>query len=124
MNVHGSPNYEDVVGATQPAGGGGGAAQEGLCRPFILRPSREVPARSWLYGGCLLRGFVSLLHGTAGIGKTSVYIAEALALATGRDLLGVKPDESVPVWLLSLEEPFDEMERRIAAAAMRHGIKA
>jgi hypothetical protein len=113
------PGSEGDFGTTASA-----AAPEGLCRPFILRPSRDIPARGWLYGGCLMRGFVSLLHGPAGVGKTSVYIVEGLALATGRDLLGVKPVERVPVWLLSLEEPFDEMERRIAAAAMRYGIKA
>ena len=50
---------------------------------------------------------------------------EALALATGRDLLGV-PVRGGPyrVWLWNLEDPFDELQRRIAAASIHFGISS
>jgi hypothetical protein len=93
-----------------------------LCRPFALRDESLIPPREWLYGRWCIRGFVSTLLARGGTGKTSVYISECLALATGRNLLGVQPAEAVPVWILNLEDPADEMERRLAAAAARHGV--
>jgi hypothetical protein len=93
-----------------------------LCQPFTLRAEKDIPARRWLYGRWAARGFVSSLLGKGGVGKTSLYIVESLAIITGRALLGIKPVEIASVWILNLEEPADEMERRIAAAARRHGI--
>jgi RecA-family ATPase len=44
--------------------------------------------RDWIYGKHLLRGIVSMTIASGAVGKTSLKIVEALALATGRNLLG------------------------------------
>src|SRR5258708_1013683 len=41
-----------------------------LCQPFDLRPEEQIPPRRWLYPPWCVRGFVSLLHGHGGAGKT------------------------------------------------------
>lgn len=82
-----------------------------------------VPPRRWVYGRHYLRGFVSVLASAGGIGKTSLQIVEALAIATGRPLLGEPVHESVPVWIINLEDPDDEMQRRVLAAMRHYGIR-
>lgn len=81
-------------------------------------------ARIWMYGYFLIRAFVSMMIAPGAVGKTAMLIAEALALVTGRDLLGV-PVHGGPyrVWLYNLEDPLDELLRRIAATCIRYGIK-
>ena len=75
--------------------------------------------RQWIYGKHYLRRFVSVLASAGGIGKTSMQIVEALSICTGRPLLGEEVKERCNVWLINLEDPMDEMQRRILAA-MRH----
>lgn len=89
-----------------------------------LDPSSLLP-RMWLYGYCLIRAFVSLVVAPGAAGKSAMMIAEALALVTGRDLLGV-PVRGGPyrVWLWNLEDPLDELLRRIAATCIHFGITA
>ena len=75
--------------------------------------------RQWVYGKHYLRRFVSVLASAGGIGKTSMQIVEALAICTGKPLLGEDVKEQCNVWIINLEDPMDEMQRRILAA-MRH----
>ena len=94
-----------------------------LGRDFVLRPPQQIPRRRWLYGDAYIRSFVSVLAAPGGAGKTTLYVAEALAIATGRPLLGITPAERTGVWVMNLEDPADEMERRIGAAAIQYGIR-
>jgi len=93
-----------------------------LAREFILRDTRLIPPRRWLYGDSYIRSFVSVLAASGGAGKTTLYVAEALSIATGKPLLGITPAERTGVWIMNLEDPFDEMERRIGAAAKYYGL--
>jgi hypothetical protein len=72
--------------------------------------------RQWIYGRHYLRKFVSVLASAGGIGKTSLQIVEALAIATGRPLLGEEVHEPCNVWIVNLEDPLEEMQRRILAS--------
>lgn len=92
--------------------------------PFKLRPGSEIPPRQWLYGGHMIRGFVSLTVSPGGLGKSSMLSVEALAMASGRDLLGHRPSHALRVWLWNGEDPREEVERRITAACLHHGIEA
>lgn len=86
--------------------------------PFVWRDPAEIPPRRWLYGRHLIRKFLSLDIAPGGLGKSSVKICEALAMATGRSLLGKEVFEApLNVWLYNLEDPAEEIERRIHAAA-------
>lgn len=90
--------------------------------PFALRPSHEIPPRQWLYGKHLIRGFLSLTVAPGGVGKSSMLLVDALAMATGRKLLGASPPEPARVWVWNGEDPREEIERRIAAACIHYGI--
>ncbi len=93
-----------------------------LAVPAALPAPATIAPRPWLYGTALVAGFVSVLVAPGGVGKSALAIAEALALATGRPLLGERVHHATPVWLLNLEDPMDELNRRVAAAMLHHGI--
>lgn len=91
--------------------------------PFALRTSTSsIPPRQWLYGNLFIRGHVSLLVSPGGLGKSSLTLVEALAMVTGRALLGDKPVRPLKVWVHNGEDPFDELDRRLTAAARHHGV--
>lgn len=91
--------------------------------PFEWRAEADIPARQWLYGRHLLRQYVSVDIAAGGIGKSSLKIGEALAMASNRDIYGQGLyGDPLRVWLYNLEDPADETERRIHAAAKRFGL--
>lgn len=90
--------------------------------PFVWREPRSITRREWLYDLHLIRRFVSATFAPGGVGKTILLIVEALAMATGRPLLGVRSREPLTVWLVNLEDPREEIERRVAAACLHYGI--
>jgi hypothetical protein len=81
-----------------------------------------IPLRRWIYGRHFIRKFASETVSHGGLGKSSLEMTEALAIVTGRDLLGVTPDQRVNVWYWNGEDPYDELQRRIMAAALHYGI--
>ncbi|TNC61829.1 AAA family ATPase [Rubellimicrobium roseum] len=94
-----------------------------LPTPFPWRDPATLPPRAWVYGQHLLRGQMSCTVGPSGIAKSSHGIVEALAMASGRALLEDRPVGKLCVWLYNLEDPLDELDRRITAAMLHHGIK-
>jgi hypothetical protein len=84
---------------------------------------RALQPRQWVYGQHYLRKFVSVLASAGGIGKTSLQIVEALAICTGKPLLGETVHQPCNVWLVNLEDPIDEMQRRILAAMKQYEIE-
>ena len=89
---------------------------------FSAADMRAVEPRRWLYGKHLIRGYVSATVSPGGVGKTTLELTEAIALATGRDLLGVAVRERVRVWHYNLEDPRDELLRRAWAICEHYGI--
>ena len=81
-----------------------------------------IPPREWLYGRHMLRQQVSVTVAPGGIGKSSNGIVEALAMVTGRPLTGEWVQGPMRVWLYNLEDPTEELQRRITAAMIHHGI--
>jgi RecA-family ATPase len=57
-----------------------------------------------------------------GIGKSSLLLVEAIAMATGRDLLGVPVPKRLPVWYWNDEEEEAEIWRRMAAICLYYRI--
>jgi hypothetical protein len=84
----------------------------------------SIEPRRWIYGHHYLRSFVSVLASAGGVGKTSLQIVEALAIVTGRPLLGEEVKEQTNVWIVNLEDPIEELQRRILAAMKHYGIQA
>jgi len=92
--------------------------------PFVLRDPALIPQRDWLYGRHLARKFLSTTVAPGGVGKSSLVITEALAMASGQKLLGQWCARDLRVWLWNGEDPVDEMERRIAATAIYYELSA
>jgi hypothetical protein len=91
--------------------------------PFVWRAEADIPRRKWLYGRHLLRRFISVDVAAGGIGKSSVKIGEALAMASNRALYNKDIGEGpLRVWLYNLEDPMEETERRLHATAKRFEI--
>jgi len=120
-------------GANQPAGDGGvmrldrpdGDRLSIRATPYIWRDPATIPRRDWLYGRHLIRRYLSLTIAPGASGKSSLAIADAIALATGRNILST-PIHGGPyrVWVWNLEDPHDEIERRIAAVMTHYQIAA
>lgn len=89
---------------------------------FSWTDPARIPKREWLYGRHLIRGFLSTTIAPGGSGKSSLIVTEALAMVTGRSLLGDQPAGPLRVWHYNLEDPEDELLRRVIAAARHHGI--
>jgi AAA domain len=87
-----------------------------------FKEENMIPARDFFYEHHLLRGEVSLTAAPGGTGKSAKAIGDAIAMTTGRAVLGLKPPRPLRVLLINLEDDRNEMDRRIAAAMKRHGL--
>lgn len=90
---------------------------------FVWRDPLSIPPRPWVYGRHMIRKQVSVTVAPGGVGKSSLTLVEALCLASGRQILGEwVPTEPLRAWVYNLEDPREEMERRVIGAMMHHGI--
>jgi hypothetical protein len=90
---------------------------------FEWEDPATIPLRDWIYGRHLIRRHVSATIASGAVGKTSLKIVEALALATGRPLLGQDVPKRSRVWLFNLEDDMTELRRRVSAAMIYYKIK-
>lgn len=93
--------------------------------PFEWINSESIAPRAWLYGNHLIRRFVSLTVSPGGIGKSSLVMMEALCMTSGESLLvddKCRTPEPLRVWYWNGEDPQDETQRRVIAAAKHHGL--
>ena len=90
---------------------------------FKWEDPASIPVRDWIYGRHLIRRHVSATIASGAVGKTSLKIVEALALATGRPLLGQDVPKPSRVWLFNLEDDTVELRRRVSAAMIYYKIK-
>ncbi|NRB16671.1 MAG: AAA family ATPase [Rhodobacteraceae bacterium] len=90
---------------------------------FVWRDPSTIPPRPWLYGHHLIRKQVSVTVAPGGVGKSSLTICEGLAMASGRELLGDWTANNLKVWIYNLEDPRDELDRRIIAAMQHHNVR-
>ena len=61
---------------------------------FVWRNPKDIPPRQRVYGRHLIRKFLSTTAAPGGIGKSSLVLAEAVAMASGRNLLGIPVGET------------------------------
>ena len=93
--------------------------------PYIWRNPADIPLRPWLYGYWLLRGTVTTIVAPGGIGKSTFLSGTALALASGKSLLGKTVwDGPARAWIWNLEDEMDELDRSIQAAAKHFDLAA
>lgn len=87
-----------------------------------LSGTSSLPQLEWVYGRVRVRKYVSALFSPGGGGKTSLLTAEALDMATGRDILGVGHRQKLRVWYVNTEDPRDLLIRQFETAAALHRI--
>ena len=90
--------------------------------PYVWRDPKSIPPRDFLYGNHYVRRYLSVTVSTGGVGKSSEVLTEAIAMVTGRELIGIKPKRPLRVWYINLEDPKDETYRRLAAIYQHHEI--
>jgi hypothetical protein len=94
-------------------------------KPFVCRDPSTIPPRRFLCGNHYVRGYVSATIAPGGLGKSSLDLVEGISMASGHDLLnGGRTIAQRKVWLYNLEDPSDEIERRIAAVMLHYGVSA
>jgi hypothetical protein len=92
-------------------------------QPYVSTDPKLLPLRDWLYRPYLIRKFVSVDIAPGGLAKSAHSLVEACAMASGRNLLGVTPAGRLRVWYWNLEDPADEIDKRIAAIRIHYDLK-
>ena len=89
---------------------------------FQWRDPKTIPLRPWLYGNVYLREVITVTAGPGGYGKSRLVLVEAIAMASGRSLLGIQVTEPLRVWYVNLEDGREELERRVMAMCLHFGV--
>jgi hypothetical protein len=114
LETHSVEEYHAIVAATPIVG---------ELTTFPDLDPTKLPLRAWLYGSIYMRQFSSLTVANGGVGKSSLVVAEALAMVSGRPLLNVHPAAGpLRVFYWNGEDPIEELHRRFAAAMKQHKI--
>lgn len=81
-----------------------------------------IPRRRWLLGRSLLRGHLTVEVAPPGAGKSTLAIAQAVAIATGREITGQAVHETAKTWVWNNEDDGDELRRHLAAVLQHWSI--
>ena len=92
-----------------------------MATPYVWTKPEDIPRREFLYGRRLIRKYATATIAPGGVGKTALEIGEVLSMVSGKALLGVQT-EQLRMWLWSLEDSREEMQRRIQATARHHDL--
>lgn len=87
-----------------------------------LQDPSAIPRTPWLVEGLLLRRDITLLGGMGGTGKSLFLWQVCVSVATATEFAGWQPDKPRKVLVLSGEDDFDEIERRVVAACQAMGV--
>lgn len=90
--------------------------------PYNAWDASILPRREWIYGYDYIKKYISVTASAGGIGKTSAITVEAIAIATGKPLLGTAVKSQENVWVINLEDPISEMQMRTLAAMKHYGL--
>jgi hypothetical protein len=91
-------------------------------KPYQFPAEADIPPWQWLYGRILLRGEVTGTAAMGGTGKSTLSIVEALAIASGRALLGEDVPKLLRVVLINLEDTRNTIDKRIAVVMRQYGL--
>jgi RecA-family ATPase len=92
-------------------------------RPWKWRDPKSISPRQWLHANHYVRKFASATIAPGGVGKTSQALVEAIGMACGRNFLGGQvAARPLAVWYWNLEDPPEEIDRRIAAILLHYNL--
>lgn len=82
---------------------------------------KNLPHRRWLYGTYLVRGEITVLASSGGVGKTAIAVAMAVEIATGVPVLGhtIWGRDQKVLYLIA-EDERSELDRRVFAFCLAH----
>jgi hypothetical protein len=89
--------------------------------PLDYKSLKKVPRREKLYGAHLFARYLSATIAPGGAGKTTLLIAENVDIASGGKVFG-RTQQPMPVLYWNGEDPFDELQRRVAAVCKYYSI--
>ena len=90
--------------------------------PFGNVQASKIARRSFLYGTHLIEKYVSATIAQGGGSKTTVLLTDAIALASNKTLIGNAPKYQCNAWHYNLEDPIDELQRRVIAICQRYDV--
>jgi hypothetical protein len=90
--------------------------------PFVFVPPELIPTRQWIYPRMRIRKFLTLTTAQGGVGKSRIAMTEAVAMASGKPLLGVQPISRLRVWYWNGEDPEEEIDRGFAAICKHYEL--
>jgi hypothetical protein len=131
MNGHEPPPHTDIPPEPDADRGGNDRHDETkaasktpaiYATPYAWKDPTKITLRDWLYGFILIRKFVTATVSPGAVGKSSLLTAEVLAMVSRKALLGILPKKQLRVWLWNLEDPQEETERKIQAAALHYRL--
>jgi hypothetical protein len=91
---------------------------------FRLQGTARIPRREFIYGRHLIRKYMSALFAPGGLGKTSLSVTDAMAMVSGKPLVGHKPVSRLRCWVINAEDPIEELERKAEATAAHFNLTA
>lgn len=116
------PLHDRMAGA-KPYSAPGSEPVTVTATPYQWRDPAQIRPREWVYGRSIQRGHVRAILAPGAAGKTILSVGEALAMATGRNLLGQEvPGGPKRVWLWNLEDDGEELARIVQAACKHWSI--
>lgn len=81
-----------------------------------------LPVREWILGHSLLKEHLSVLVAPPGVGKSTLGIAQAVAIITGKPITGQPVHRQGKVWIYNNEDDAVELKRRLAAVLQHNKI--
>jgi hypothetical protein len=100
----------------------GGQVEQTWPTPVAEIDAALLPRRRWVYDNVYIRSYLTVTASAGGIGKTSLALAEALSICTGKSLLNRPVREQVNTWVINLEDPRVEMQLRLAALMQHYKV--
>ena len=89
--------------------------------PLVL-PNKPPPPREFIYPGVYIRRNLTLTTARGGTGKSTIVMAENVAMATKLPLLGINPIGDLRVAYWNGEDSPEELERRLYAICKHYDI--
>lgn len=77
----------------------------------------DIPPRRWVLEHRFAPGYTTVTVAPGGTGKSLLSILEGMAVVTNKKMTYNNVVGNSAVWLYNMEDPFDELERRIMAVA-------
>jgi hypothetical protein len=107
-----------------PPGGGKPNGAKIAFKPTLYkwRDPKLIPQRAFIGGRHLIRKFLSATVARGGLGKSTLVLADAVAMASGRKLHSINPNGLFRVWYWNGEDPHEEIERRVVATMTHYCV--